>query len=74
MDGAIEKALAALRSLSADRQEELAAAVIAVAAAPARAYTAAENVALDEGLADADAGRFISDAELQRTLDRFDGN
>ncbi len=71
MDGAVEKAVAALRSLPPERQEELAAAVIAVASAPSRPYSPEENAAIDEGLADAEAGRFVDDAELRRTLDRF---
>ena len=66
-----EQALAALRKLPEDRQDELAEALTLAAQMPVKSYTDAENVAIDEGVADADAGRFITDDELQATFARF---
>lgn len=71
MENTLEKAVAALRSLPPERQEELAAAVVAAANAQVRPYTVAENAAIDEGLADADAGRFVTDDQLAATFARF---
>lgn len=71
MESTIKQAVAALEQLPEDRQAELAAAVVALAAAPAHRYSDAENAAIDEGLADAEAGRFVTEEELQATLARF---
>lgn len=71
MESTVEKAVAALRQLPAERQEELAAAVVAIATLPSRPYSSAEQAAIDEGLADAEAGRFVSDDDLRATWARF---
>lgn len=71
MESTVEKAVAALRKLPAERQEELAAAVVAIATLPNRSYSPDEQTAIDEGLADADAGRFVTDDDLQATWARF---
>lgn len=70
MSETLEDAIALLRRMPPDRQAELAEAVMAVAAAP-RTYSAQEHAAIDEGLADAEAGRFASDKDFRETLARF---
>lgn len=71
MEDMLEKAITALRVLPPERREELASAVVAAAGAPGPTYTDAEHAAIDEGLADADAGRFVSDDVLAATFARF---
>lgn len=61
----VDKAIDALRSLPEDRQRELAESVIA-AAEDTEELTAAEQAAVDEGLAQAKAGEFVSDEEVAR--------
>ena len=61
----VDKAIDALRSLPEDRQRELAKSVIA-AAEDTEELTAAEQAAVDEGLAQAKAGEFVSDEEVAR--------
>jgi len=73
MQSLVEQAVAALRALPPERQNELAEAVLQAAANwTPRAYTAEQLAAIDQGLADADAGRFVSDDELAKTMALFD--
>ena len=67
----MEKAIQALRGLPADRQDEIAEAMLAVAQTPAVEYSAAQLAAIDEGIADADAGRFAPDEDVRRLFARF---
>ena len=67
----LDHAYEVLSKLPADRRDELADAMVQMAQTPAHTYTPAQNAAVDEGLADANAGRFVSDEELQATFARF---
>lgn len=70
MSTIVDKAVAALRKLPEDRQTEIAEVVLAAAETP-EILTSAEKVALEDGLADANAGRFASDAEVKTAFDRL---
>ena len=68
----MEQAIAAIRRLPDRRQDELAEALIlASAEAPVEGYSAEQLAAIDEGLADADAGRFASDEEVAQRFARY---
>ena len=70
MSVTLEDAIDLLRRLPPDRQAELAEAVVAVAAIP-WPYSPEDHAAIDEGLADAEAGRFVSEEDIRETLARF---
>ena len=67
----MEKAIQAIRRLPADRQDELAEAMLAAAETPPVEYSAEQLAAIDEGMADADAGRFASDEDVKSLFARF---
>ena len=68
----LERALQAVRGLPPERQDEVAEALeIMAAQGPARPYTDAENRAIDAGLADAEAGRFATDEEVEDVFRRL---
>lgn len=69
----LDTAIAAVRDLPESRQDELADAILAAANTADRNYTSAQLQAIDEGLADADAGRFASDEDVERLFARFRG-
>jgi len=58
----MEKAIAAIRRLPEDRQDELAEMLLAASDDTEYTLTPDEQAAVDEGLAQAEAGRFVSDA------------
>ena len=61
----LEEAIDAVRKLPVDRQNELAEALsVAARMTRPRVYSDEQIAAIDEGIANADAGRFVSDAEL----------
>jgi len=66
----VEKAIDALRSLPEDRQRELAEIVIAEAEEPEQ-LTPAEQAAVDEGLAQAKAGEFATEEEVEAAFARL---
>lgn len=68
----MEKALEAIRELPEAEQDELARMILeATGQAPGYDPTPAEMEAIEEGLADADAGRFATDAEVAAAFGRF---
>ena len=69
----LDTAIAAVRDLPESRQDELADAILAAANTADRNYTSAQLQAIDEGLADAEAGRFASDEDVERLFARFRG-
>lgn len=70
MTSKLEQAITALSNLPVDRQEELAA-VIIDAAVPTIEWSDELRAAVDEGLADAEAGRFADPAKVEATFARF---
>ena len=60
----MEKAIAAICRLPEDRQDKLAEKLLAAADNATYTLTANEQAAVDEGLADPNAGRFVSDAQV----------
>ncbi|MEM9839498.1 MAG: transcriptional regulator [Pseudomonadota bacterium] len=70
MNTKLQQVLGELERLPLDRQEELAEALSALAAAPS-SYTAEQLAAVDEGIADADAGRFAADEEIASVFARY---
>ena len=76
MNARLEKALDAVRKLPEWRQEELATvleAAVREAAVrePADPFTAEQQQLIHEGIADADAGRFATDEEVEELFNRF---
>ncbi len=71
MSSKLEQALDALRKLPEERQDELAEALYLGAQTTTENHTAAQLAAIDEGIADAEAGRFASDQEVAVLLARF---
>lgn len=68
----LEKAIEIVRKLPAERQDEVADVIEMVAAQEStRPFTAEENRAIDEGLADANAGRFATDEEVEELFLRL---
>ena len=67
----LEQAIKAIRRLPAKRQDELAAAMLEVTKPSPGGYTEAQLAAIDEGIADADAGRFVSDEDIERFFARY---
>lgn len=70
MTANLRNALAALERLPVERQDELAESLQLLASAPA-GYSADHLAAIDEGLADADAGRFASDNDVAALFARY---
>ena len=71
MSTKLDQAVDAIRKLPTERQDELAETLVMVAQMPASTYTTAQRAAIDEGIADAASGRFVTDEELQATFARF---
>ena len=69
----LDTAIAAVRDLPEQRQDELADAILAAADVSEQSYTPAQLQAIDEGLADAEAGRFASEEDVERLFARFRG-
>lgn len=67
----MDKAIATIRQLPDARQDELAEAMLAVANMPPVECTPEQLAAIDEGIADADAGRFVSDADVEKLFSQF---
>ena len=67
----LDQAIEAVRRLPEERQNELAEALAAAASSEPRKYTDAQLEAIDEGIADANAGRFVSDSELSAFLAKY---
>ena len=67
----LDTAIAAVRDLPEARQDELADAILAAANTADRSYTPAQLQAIDEGIADAEAGRFASEEDVERLFARF---
>lgn len=70
MNQRLKHALTALERLPAERQDELAAALEVLAAAPLP-HSPGLLDAIDEGLADAEAGRFASGEEVSAFFARM---
>jgi len=66
MEPELEEALQAVTDLPPERQRELADLIQWVVRQDSPADIAELRAAIDEGLADADAGRFVSDTEVER--------
>ena len=60
----MEKAIAALRRLPEDRQDELAEMLLSASDGAVYTLTPEERAAVEEGLAEAKAGNFVSDATM----------
>ena len=67
----LDQACEALRRLPEPRQEELAEAVLLAASAAEAAPSPALLAAVDEGLADADVGRLVPEADTASLLERY---
>ena len=73
MTDLMEKALAAIRSWSAEQQNEAAGMLLALDQLGSTAYAASaeELLAIDEGLAQAARGEFASAVEVEKAFARF---
>jgi predicted transcriptional regulator len=67
----LDKAIEAIRRLPAERQDELAQAILEASEPSSDGYSADQLAAIDEGIADADAGRFMSDHDLEQFFARY---
>ena len=70
----LEMAVEAARQLSPEEQDELARTILEIVhGADDDVYVLSdeENAAIDEGLAQADRGEFVSDEEVRALFDRF---
>jgi hypothetical protein len=67
----LELAIEAIRRLPAKRQDELDIAMLWVTKPSSDGYCAAQLAAIDEGIADADAGRFASDDDFDKLFARY---
>ena len=67
----LEQAIEALRKLPPQRQDELAEVITMVAGEQATQHTEAQLATIDEGIADADAGRFVSDIEVSALFAKY---
>ena len=67
----LEKAIAAVRKLAPERQDEVASMILSVSCEAPEALTADELRAVEAGLADADAGRFATDEEVEALFAKF---
>ena len=71
MTKSLEQAIEALRKLPPKRQDELAEVITMVAGEQTAQHTKAQLDAIDEGIADADAGRFVSDLEVSALFAKY---
>lgn len=67
----LEKAFDAVRKLPPERQEEIAAVIETAVDEPSYVFTPDEMKKIEEGIADADAGRFATDEEVEEVFARF---
>ena len=67
----LEKAIAAVRKLAPERQDEVAGMILSVSSDTPLELTAEELKAVEAGLADADAGRFATDEEVETLFAKF---
>lgn len=69
----LERAVAKLRSLSSARQDEIASMLLLLAEQDADRYAVsdADMARIRQGLAEADAGRFMSEEEVSALFRRF---
>ena len=67
----LEEAIEAVRRLPRERQDVVASAMLAAAEEAPDVDRTALDAAIDEGIADADVGRFASDEEIKRLFDRL---
>ena len=68
----LDQAIAAVRRLPPERQDEIAELLEAVAT-EAAGYAPDQLFAIDEGLADAEAGRFADASDIEAIFARFRG-
>ena len=73
MTDLMEKAIASVRSWPAQQQDEAAEILLALDQLGADAYVASEDElrAIDEALAQIDAGEYATDAEVEAAYSRF---
>ena len=71
MTSLMKKAIAAVRRLPEDRQNEVAELMLAASDESVHKLTPDEQKAVDEGLADAEAGRFVSDAAVGALFSKY---
>lgn len=67
----LEQAIESLRKLPPQRQDELAEVISMAVGEDAPAYTQSQLAAIDEGIRDADAGNFASDAEVAALFSKY---
>ncbi len=67
----LEKAIAVVRKLTPERQDEVAGMILSVSSDTPVELTAEELEAVEAGLADADAGRFATDEEVETLFAKF---
>jgi len=67
----LEEAIAAVRKLPEQRQDELAEVLRAASETRANAHTKEQRDAIEAGIADADAGRFASDDEVAALFSKY---
>lgn len=67
----LNQAFDKLRQLPQERQDEWAELISETEHDAPTSYTAEQLAAIDEGIADAKAGRFASDEEVKALFDRF---
>lgn len=67
----LERAIDAVRRLSEERQDEIAEGLEIAAQAAHHTYTEEQIGKIRQGIADADAGRFVTEEELSESLARI---
>ena len=67
----LEKAIAAVRKLAPERQDELAEVLLSASSETPLELTTEELEAVEAGLADANAGRFATDEEVEELFAKF---
>jgi len=70
MTTSLEQAIAKAKTLPAERQEEIAAAVEYMAAPP-REFTPEQKEKIERGLAQADRGEFVPEEQVEAFFNRF---
>jgi predicted transcriptional regulator len=67
----LEKAIEVVRKLAPERQDEVASMILSVSSEAPVELTVDELQAVEAGLADADAGRFATDEEVEALFAKF---
>lgn len=67
----LEKAIAVVRKLAPERQDEVASMILSASSEAPVEITHEELEAVEAGLADADAGRFAADEEVEALFAKF---